>query len=85
MSTQLPTVTDVMKKAIKEAYLEWAEQQVHINSSKETQADIVESVAEKFDLSKSDVAWMFKTQFTDKIDEATEKFETKAELHNMIF
>lgn len=78
-------LTPEMKAAVSAAYDEWQEYQVEITSAKECQKDIVDALAEKFELSKADINWIFRTRFGNKIDDQAEKFENKQELYTSIF
>lgn len=78
-------LTPEAKKAIADAYDEWADQQANIDVSKECQGDIVDEVCEKFDLKKSDVNWVFKNRMGNKVDEQIDKFEVKRFLFDAVF
>ena len=75
-----------MKQDFLNAQQEWADSQIQIESAKSLQKEIIDELNEKYpDVSKSDIAWVFKARFKNDADEQETKFEDKKGLYEALF
>lgn len=79
-------MNDTMKQDFLNANQEWADAQLQSDAAKTLQKEIIDELHEKYpEVSKSDIAWVFKTKFMNNADEQETKFEDKKGLYEALF